>query len=419
MKERTIQEINGLIREAARRARDETSAEPEPTFTGEVSWPVDVQLKPGLEGAIACASDIGYVNGSKGWLVYRGYNCFDLAEHSSFDETSFLLLYGHLPSRSELNDFYHKLLHGRTLPAEVIKILENLPTATTHPMAGLRTGVSALGMLDSSAEETTVEAEREAAIRLIAALPTLAGAIARLRAGHEPLDPRPDLTHAGNFLYLLTGREPDPAVERIMDVALILHADHGMNASTFTSMVTNSSLSDMYSSVTAGIGSLKGPLHGGANERVLYQLEEIGSPDRVAAWFARKRDKKEKIMGFGHRVYKRYDPRARILRPLARMLSEGNPEIRPLFDTAVELEERVIAELGPERHIFPNVDFYSGLVYRALGIETAMFTPIFAVSRVAGWTARILEYLANNRLFRPRGVYTGPIQSRYVPMEER
>ena len=204
-----------------------------------------------------------------------------------------------------------------------------------------------------------------------------------------------------------------------MDVALILHADHGMNASTFTTMVVNSSLSDMYSSISAGIGSLKGPLHGGANERVLYDLDEIGSPENVEPWFRKARETKRKVMGFGHRVYKAYDPRARILKPLADMLSERNPEHRKLFEIAVKLDDIVCAELGKEKKVFPNVDFYSGIVYRAMGIETPMFTPIFAVSRVSGWTARVLEYLAQNRIFRPRAVYVGPIKQDYVPIEQR
>jgi len=204
-----------------------------------------------------------------------------------------------------------------------------------------------------------------------------------------------------------------------MDVALILHADHGMNASTFTTMVINSSLSDMYSSVVGGIGSLKGPLHGGANERVLYDLLEIGSPDKVESWFHKARETKRKIMGFGHRVYKAYDPRARILGPLAKVIADHNPEIKPLYEVAARLDDLVCSELGKEKKVFPNVDFYSGLVYRGLGIDTPMFTPIFAVSRVAGWTARALEYLATNRIFRPRAVYTGPIRLEFVPIDQR
>lgn len=414
-----VKQVNAIIREAAEKAMQETSDEPEPGLTGKVEWPVTVTINKGLEGAITSETQIGYVNGTKGWLVYRGYNCFDLAEKSSFEETSYLLLYGKLPTRSELEEFNRKLVGYRAVPEQAIEALRTVPIRSTHPMSALRTAVSVLGTMDDTAETTTVEAEREVSIKLIAQLATLAGAIARMRAGKDPVDPDPNLNHAGNFLYMMTGNKPEPMAERIMDVSLILHADHGMNASTFTTMVINSSLSDMYSSVVGGIGSLKGPLHGGANERVLYDLLEIGSADNVESWFRKARETKRKVMGFGHRVYKAYDPRARILGPLAKLIADHNPEIKPLYEVAARLDEVVCRELGKEKKVFPNVDFYSGLVYRGLGIDTPMFTPIFAVSRVAGWTARALEYLADNRIFRPRAVYTGPIRLEYVPIEQR
>jgi len=388
-------------------------------LTGSVSWPVEATLQRGLDGAIACETTIGYVNGAKGWLVYRGYNIFDLAEKSSFEETTYLLLFGKLPTQKELDDFKAKLRANMKAPKVVLDVLKTIPTAKTHPMAALRTAISVLGNLDEKAEDTSVEAETEVAIKLIAQMATYAGAISRIRQGKEPVEPDPSLSHAGNFCYMMTGEKPDEMMERIMDVSLILHADHGMNASTFTSMVVNSSLSDMYSTISAGIGSLKGPLHGGANERVLYDLEEIGSPDNVEAWFAKARETKRKVMGFGHRVYKAYDPRARILGPLAAMMIETKPEMKKLYDTAVKLDALVCAQLGAQKRVFPNVDFYSGIVYRALGIETAMFTPIFAVSRVSGWTARVLEYLKDNRIFRPRAVYTGPLRKEYEPIESR
>jgi len=427
MKELRIQEVpvsdvnvvNQIVREAAQKAAKETDAEPEPKMTGEVKWPMTVELKPGLEGAITCGTKIGYVNGAKGWLIYRGYNCFDLAEKSSFEETSYLLLFGKLPTRKELDDFDRKLKEHRAVPDVVLEVLEKIPTAKTHPMSALRTGVSVLGTLDENAEDTSVEAETEVAIKLIAQMSTLAGAVARIRAGKKPVAPDTSLSHAANFLYMMTGEKPDPVAERIMDISLILHADHGMNNSTFTCMVVNSTLSDMYSSIVAGIGSLKGPLHGGANERVLYDLEEIGSSDNVEPWFRKARETKRKVMGFGHRVYKAYDPRARILGPLAEMLARRDGGIKGMYEIAVKLDKIVCEELGKEKKVFPNVDFYSGLVYKALGIETAMFTPIFAVSRVAGWCARVLEYLADNRIFRPRAIYTGPIKADYVPIEKR
>lgn len=415
----SMQKVNELIREAALKAARETDAEPEPGLTKELEWPVEVELGRGLEGAISNTTKIGYVNGAKGWLIYRGYNCFDLAERSSFEETTYLLLFGKLPTQSELGEFNQKLIGFRHVPDTVFEVLRLLPTAKCHPMSILESAVSMLGNMDDNAEDTSVENETEISIKLIAQMATIAGAIARIRQGKDPVSPNPELSHAGNFLYMMNGEKPDDASERIMDAALILHADHGMNASTFTTMVVNSSLSDMYSSVVAGLGSLKGPLHGGANERVLYDLEEIGGADNVEKWFEEARAQKRKVMGFGHRVYKAYDPRARILGPIAEFVTERNPETKKLYDTAVKLEQTVTSALGKDKKIFPNVDFYSGLVYKAMGIETAMFTPIFAVSRVAGWTARALEYLTDNRLFRPRAIYVGPIKADYVEIDKR
>ena len=411
--------IREIIREAKEKARRETDAEPEPRNTQKVKWPVTCEIKPGLDGAIASETRIGYVNGSKGWLIYRGLDCFELSEHSNFEETSYLLLFGSLPTQGELEAFDKKLKSYRPIPQEVITVLKSLPVDRAHPMASLEMGVSVLGMLDPKAEDTSLENETEISIKLIAQMATLTGAIARLRQGQEPLPPDPNLSHAADLLRMMTGLTPSEDDARIMDISLILHADHGSNASTFTAMVVNSSLSDMYSSIVAGIGSLKGPLHGGANEAVLADLEEIGTPDRVEEWYRQARAKKRKLMGFGHRVYKAYDPRARILRPLAEAMAEEHPEIRTLFQVAEKLEEVVVADLGVEKKIFPNVDFYSGLVYSAMGIDKAMFTPIFAVSRMSGWAARVLEYRADNRLFRPRSVYVGPTYLDYVPIDRR
>jgi citrate synthase len=258
-----------------------------------------------------------------------------------------------------------------------------------------------------------------ACYQLIASLAVIAAAIARLHKGKMPVDPDPSLSHAGNFLYMMTGSRPTPVEERIMDIALILHADHGMNASTFATLVTASTLSDLYLSVGSGIAALSGPLHGGANEQVVIQLQEIGDPANVKAWVKDKISKKEKISGFGHRVYKAYDPRARILGPLAAYLADKSEETQRLYATACELEKEVGKQFGSEKKIFPNVDFYSGIVYYSLGIAPEMFTPIFAVSRVSGWTARTLEYLQNNRIFRPRAMYSGEFGKKYVPLEQR
>ena len=415
----TVKQVNETIAQAAKKARKETSNEPEGKLVGELTWPVKCELKPGLDGAIACPTKIGYVNGTKGWLVYRGYECFDLAEKSSFEETCYLMIHGKLPTRSQLTTFKKKLIGYRAVPKAILDVLKKLPTKKAHPMAALEVGVAALGMSDKNAEDTSVENETEISIQLCAQMATLAGAVARIRQGKNPVKPDPKLSHAANFLYMMTGKKPDPVAERLMDISLILHADHGMNASTFTAMVTNSSESDMYSSITAGIASLKGPLHGGANERVLYDLAEIKTPNNAEKWFAEARSTKRKVMGFGHRVYKAYDPRARVLGPLAGLMVEGNPKLENLLATAVKLDDLVCADLGASKKIFPNVDFYSGIVYTAMGIETKMFTPIFAVSRIAGWTARVLEYLADNRIFRPRAVYQGPLKLNYKAISKR
>jgi citrate synthase len=259
----------------------------------------------------------------------------------------------------------------------------------------------------------------EACYHLISGVATIAAAIARNRKGLLPLEPDPSLGHAANFLYMMNGRRPTPVEERVMDISLILHADHGMNASTFASVVTASTLADVYLSVGSGIAALSGPLHGGANEEVVKQLKEIGDPANVKSWIENKLASKKKISGFGHRVYKAYDPRARVLGPLAACLSEENPKARNLYNIAVELEKEMATRINPEKKIFPNVDFYSGIVYSTLGIDAELFTPIFAVSRVAGWTARVIEYLSHNRIFRPRAIYSGEFNKKYAPIDSR
>ncbi|MGB2698189.1 MAG: citrate synthase/methylcitrate synthase [Candidatus Zixiibacteriota bacterium] len=387
-----------------------------PKFVGKIEWPTTIQLGKGLEGAITGETTIGYVDGEKGWLVYRGYNIFDLAEHSNFEETSYLLMFGKLPTKKELDDFNKKLLGYREVPDEVIETLKRIPK-DVHPMAAMRTGVSVLGCFDPKADDTSVENETDIGIKLIAQMSTIAGAVARIRHGKEPLKPDPGLDHSTNFLYMMTGEKPDEFSTKVMDVSLILHADHGMNASTFTTMVTNSSLSDMYSSICAGICSLKGPLHGGANERALAEMMQIKDEDNAVKYVKDCVDNKKKIMGFGHRVYKAYDPRAKVLGQYSQKVTEMK-NMANLYKIAKKVEEEVIKAYG-ERGIFPNVDFYSGTIYYAMGIEIPMFTPIFAVSRVSGWVARVLEYLPQNRIFRPRAVYVGPMEQKYVPMDKR
>jgi len=459
-------EITDIILRAAEKARRETSDEPEPGLTKSVEWPVQCTVGPGLEGAIACESKIGYVNGSKGWLIYRGYDIFDLCAHSNFEEVSYLLLHGRLPTRTQLETFNRKLSAYRFLPNTIRQLL-GFPVQDMNTMAALRIGcmlmrqrlsfrdqesarptpAGAIGTDEDSipmetrprgekhaiyefkggkrrrprdARESQDEGEGlESCYHLIAGMATLTAAIARVREGKLPIEPDPELSHAANFLYMMTGRRPTPVAERLMDVCLILHADHGMNASTFAAMVVASTLSDIYFSVGAGIAALNGPLHGGANEQVLHVLREIGDARNASGWYAKARESKRKIMGFGHRVYKAYDPRARVLGPLAKYMAKADKRIRPLCRTAEALEQEVVSTLGAQKGIFPNVDFYSGIVYSGMEIPVELFTPIFAVSRVSGWSARVLEYLQNNRIFRPRAMYTGKFGETYVPMEKR
>jgi citrate synthase len=374
------------------------------------------EFSKGLAGVIACESTMGYVDGQAGELIYRGYSIFDLAEHSNFEETSYLLLFGKLPTQSELDDFKKKLVENRAVPGEVIDVLK-LIAKDAHPMASLRTGVSVLGALDPNAEDQSIENYTNIGISLIAKMATLAGAVARIRKGQEPVDPDPSLDHTANFLYMMNGEKADDYTTKVMDCSLVLHADHGMNASTFSSIVVASSMSDMYSAITAGIASLKGPLHGGANEQVMHMFDEIGSVDKVDEYVDNAIANKQTIMGFGHRVYKAYDPRAKILGKY----SEESGKIHgkeELYAMAKRMEEKVIAAYG-EKGIFPNVDFYSGTIYTAFGIETLMFTPIFAVSRISGWAGRVIEYVSDNRIMRPRAIYTGPMKVDYVTIDKR
>lgn len=411
-------QIEEILDKVRIKAFEETKNEPEPKVTGELKWPVDCTINHGLENAITNETKVGYVNGAKGWLNYRGYDVFSLSEYSNYEETCYLLIYGQMPKKDELKAFSDKLKAYRKIPQAVIDIMKRLPILDTHPMTAMETGVTLLSMYDLNAETTTVEAEREMGIKLIAQMATLAGIIAMLRLGKEPIAPDEKLSHAANYLYMMTGKKPDESVARVMDICLIIHADHGMNASTFAAMVTNSTQSDFYSSVVAGIGCLKGPLHGGANEQVIYQLQEIGDVSNVEAWYKEAREKKKKVIGFGHRVYKSYDPRARVLGPLVDVFT-GDEEIARLYKAAEKLDAIVCADLGKEKKIFPNVDFYSGLIYKAMDIEIPMFSVIFAVARIPGWVARITEYLKDNRLFRPRDVYTGPMLVDYTPIEKR
>jgi len=385
-------------------------------YVGKFKWPVTVQLEKGLEGAITNATKIGYIDGEKGRLIYRGYDIVDLVKYSNFEETAYLLILGELPTKKQLSRFDKKLKKNREVPQAVINLLKSLPR-TTHPMDSLRTGISLLGCLDKKAGEPGVENAAEIGIKLIAKMATVAGAIARMQEGEEPLTPDKSLGHAANFLYLMTGKKPDKFFSKIMDVSLILHADHGMNPSTLTAMVISSSLSDLYSSVVGGIGSLKGPLHGGANEKALTNLLKLKNVSDAENYVKDCVVRKEKIMGFGHRVYKTYDPRAKILKQYAKKLLKAK-RMEKFYEITEEVEKEVIKIYG-KKGIFPNVDFYSGIVYYAMGIKPSMFTPIFAVSRIVGWVARVLEYLPENRIFRPRAIYVGSLEKKYKPLQER
>jgi citrate synthase len=371
----------------------------------------------GLEGIVSNVTKIGYVDGEAGKLSYRGYDINDLAEHSTYEETAYLLLNGDLPNVSELQAFREKLISYRTVPEEVLNRLAH-PPCPCHPMSMLRSGISLLECFD---EACTVavdwESKKEKGIQLIAQMATLTAAITRLLDGKQPVAPDPALGHGANFLYMLRGERAEPLAERMMDLSLILHADHGMNASTFAAMVVASTLSDIHSAVSAGIATLKGPLHGGANEQVIRMLTGLSSVAEAEDYLERAIANKEKIMGFGHRVYKTYDPRARILQRYAKELTDLTDNEK-MYEIAQAIEHRVTERYG-SKGIFPNVDFYSGLIYHSLGIDGSIFTPIFAVSRVAGWVARILEYLEDNRLFRPRAVYRGPRDLPYVPLDDR
>lgn len=374
-------------------------------------------LSKGLEDVIASTTSIGYLDGQKGKLVYRGYDICDLAEYSTFEETVFLLLYGKLPTTTELEDFNDKLVSYRPVMDEVLDRLAGTP-CPCHPMSLLRSGISLMECIDETCQVAQdIEGKREMGIRLIAQMPTLTAGIARILNNELPVPPDPGLNHAANFLYMLTGERAEPMAARIMDVSLILHADHGMNASTFACLVVAATLSDIHSAITAGISALKGPLHGGANEMVINMLLGLHSRDDAKRYADEVIASKKKLVGFGHRVYTTIDPRAKILRQYAGDISRITGNER-LFQIARIIEKRGMKAYG-KKGVCPNVDFYSGLIYYCLGIRTTMFTPIFAVSRTAGWVARIVEYLEHNRIFRPRALYVGPEGLRYVPIDER
>ncbi|MCY0877879.1 MAG: citrate synthase [Firmicutes bacterium] len=370
-------------------------------------------FKAGLEDVVASTSDICFIDGREGRLVYRGYNVADLAESTSFEEVIYLLWNGDLPNRSQLDALRQELAGSAKLAEPVLNLLKSLPH-DTHPMDALRSAVSLAGIYDPDGNAMTDEANHRKAVRLVAQIPTMVAAFDRIRHGKEPVDPDPSLTLAENFLYMLHGQPPKPLHARVFNTALILHADHELNASTFSARVTAGTLSDMYSAITSAIGTLKGPLHGGANEQVMYMLQKIGTVENVKPWIEAALARKEKIMGFGHRVYRTEDPRAIILRRLSKEVGEDAGDLK-WFNMLNEVREAIMSA----KKLYPNVDLYSGSVYSQMGIPTDIFTPVFAISRISGWTAHVLEQYAHNRLIRPRAEYTGPTHREFVPLDRR
>ncbi|MBW5447429.1 citrate synthase [Cohnella sp. CFH 77786] len=365
----------------------------------------------GLEGIVAASSSISSI--IDGVLTYRGINIDELAEKASFEEVAYLLWHGKLPTKAELDGLIAQLGDYAAIPSEVISGIRLFPKGS-NSMAALRSAVSSLALYDKEADNMNRDANFLKAVKLQAQLPTIVAAYARIREGKEPVAPKKGVGIAHNFLYMLTGEEPADVAVQAMDKALVLHADHELNASTFAARVTVATLSDIYSGVTSAIGALKGPLHGGANEAVMIMLDEIGSPANVESYIQNKLNNKEKIMGFGHRVYRNGDPRAKHLQAMSRQLGElkGN---MTLYNMSVQIEELVTGQKG----LKPNVDFYSASCYTMLGIPRDLFTPIFAISRVSGWTAHILEQYDDNRLIRPRAEYVGPVDQHYVPISQR
>ena len=370
-------------------------------------------LAKGLEGIIAAESSICYVFGAEGRLIYRGYDIADLAEHSTFEETSYLLLNRDLPTRAQLRDFTAAIKASQKLDRAVQRAIKDAPR-TADPMAVLRTAVSAAAFGDPDGADHSAAAEYRKAVRLIAQLPTILATIYRLRTEQRPLAPRRGLSLAANFLYMLFGQVPSWEAERAFDAALILHADHELNASTFAARVIAATLGDVHGAVTGAIAALAGTLHGGANTAVMKMLLEVGTADRAAAWIRDALAQKKKIMGFGHRVYRTEDPRAAQLRTMAAQLGATAGQSQ-----WAEMQRIMEDVMRGERGLYCNVDFYSAPLYHAMGIPLELYTPIFALGRVSGWCAHVLEQHADNRLIRPRAEYTGPIDRKWVSLRKR
>lgn len=367
----------------------------------------------GLEGVVAATTRLSDVKGDIGELIYCGYDINELAGKVTFEEVIHLLHHGHLPNKKELAEIKEKLSASRELPEGVIRIIKKFPRSAP-PMHAIRTAISALGCFDPDADDDSMDAARDKAMRLIAQMPVVTAYFHRTRHKKEIVRPDPSLGEAANFLYMMDGEKPSAEKESTIDMCYVLHADHGMNASTFSARVTIATLSDMYSAITSAIGTLKGPLHGGANEGVIKMLQEIGSLDKVDAYVEECLAQKKKIMGIGHRIYKTLDPRAPHLKKMAQILSAklGEPKW-------IQMSERIAEIMLQKKNLHANVDFYSATVYYSLGIPIDLFTPLFAISRVSGWTAQVIEQLADNRLIRPQSQYIGPVDLKVAPLNER
>ncbi len=366
--------------------------------------------KGGLEGIVAATTGLSKVAGTEGRLLYRGYNIHDIARHVSYEEIAYLLWFGRLPNRAELANFKTRLAAERTLPDAVKQVLHVLP-ATTAPMDALRTAISAWGALKITGKPTV-----DQAIAVTARFPVFLAAFQRMRHDQEPLEARPELGHAANYLYLLSGKMPERQHVQALDAYLVLLVDHGMNASTFTARIVASTESDIVSAVVAAIGALKGPLHGGAPSKVLDMLQAIGTVENAEPWLRSTMARGDRLMGFGHRIYKAEDPRAEELRELSRL---ADPQEFVLARRVEELALALLEEEKPGRRLYTNVEFYSAVLLASVGLPGDLFTPAFAISRIAGWTAHILEQANNNRLIRPESEYTGPNTAQFVPLEQR
>jgi len=384
-----------------------------PTSAAQQCTPKPERTDSGLSDVIACDSSICFIDGKQGRLLYRGYDIVELSQESTFEEVAYLLWYGRLPGKTEFEAFLDGFIGSMNLPVETVMILRMFPKAAT-PMEVLRTAVSSLGHWDPDSGNTLLDASLRKAQRLTKRIPLILASHQRLREGLEPITPVPSQGIAYNFLYTLQGKEPDPEIVRALDVALILHADHELNASTFAARVTAATMADIYSAVTSAIGTLKGPLHGGANTEVMMMINEIGTPEKAEKYILDRLAGRKKIPGFGHRVYKCEDPRVAILKEYAQTVSRKTGNML-LF----EITGEVARTMATHSKVFANVDLYTACLYHAMGIPLELFTPIFAMSRVTGWTAHILEQWHNNRLIRPGANYTGPISLSYVPIEKR